>query len=51
MTTAVDNQPVSARLVGGRCDGLVTHSSYTTPWGTTRKMKMSPENGLLRRAC
>lgn len=35
MTTAVDNQPVAARLGGGRCDGLVTHSSYTTRGDTT----------------
>jgi hypothetical protein len=32
---AVDNWPAYARLLAGRYGGPLTHSSYTTTWGTT----------------
>jgi hypothetical protein len=35
VTTAVDNWPACARLLAGRYGGPLTHSSYTTTWGTT----------------
>ena len=40
MTTAVDKWPAAAKLCGGRCGGPLTHSSYTTPRGTTFKQSV-----------